>query len=82
MSHNTIKDGIDCVISKDYFYKTESYYELILKEISGKNKVFPSSNDVLDAYRITSYNVCYTKLLRVITEVKGITRFSYCVEYG
>ncbi|WP_048060458.1 RimK-like ATPgrasp N-terminal domain-containing protein [Methanococcus maripaludis] len=50
MSHTTIKDGIDCLISKDYFYKTESYYELILKEISGKNKVFPSSNDVLDAY--------------------------------
>ncbi|MBM7408342.1 hypothetical protein HNP85_000014 [Methanococcus maripaludis] len=50
MSHTTIKDGIDCVISKDYFYKTESYYKLISKEISGKNKVFPSSNDVLDAY--------------------------------
>ncbi|WP_459201985.1 RimK-like ATPgrasp N-terminal domain-containing protein [Methanococcus sp. CF] len=50
MSHTTIKDGIDCVISKDYFYKTESYYELIVREMSDEHKVFPSSSDVLDAY--------------------------------
>ena len=34
----------------------------------------------LEFPRITSYNVCYTKLLRVVT--RPVARFRYCKELG
>ena len=30
------------------------------------SRIIPMTQDVLDTFRITSYNVCYTKLLRLI----------------
>ncbi|ABR55316.1 conserved hypothetical protein [Methanococcus vannielii SB] len=73
-SYTVVKDGIDCVISKDYFYKTESYYEIILKEINGEDKVFPNSKDVLDAY------VVPIALKRA--EISGIPTCNFEISYG
>lgn len=73
-SCTVVKDGIDCVISKDYFYKTESYYEIILKEVNGEQQVFPSSKDVLDAY------VVPIALKRA--ELAGIPVCTWEISYG
>jgi hypothetical protein len=44
-----LRDGVNHLVSENYFYKTEPYYTILKYEMEGR-PVRPSTSDVLDAY--------------------------------
>jgi hypothetical protein len=58
--HLKTEDAFTYVVSENYFYKTESYYNIVRNEVLGRN-IVPSSSEVIEAYVVP---VCLTKAKR------------------
>lgn len=73
MIYKIVRNGVTYLVGEDYFYKTESYYEIVENENSG-GIVFPSSMAVLDAYIVP---ICLQK-----AKLAGIPVCDYKISSG
>ena len=66
---STYEDGVNCTWTQDYARKALRWERRLEFAMEGSRFFDLVRWGIADSVRITSYNVCYTKLLRLMVEL-------------